>query len=134
MNVQARYALTFWLKHDHHLFVYFVQEADDGPIKIGHAYDPIERVGMLQCGNPRELRLAGIILGDSEVESQLHRHWHRARIRGEWFARAYSAQVLKAATRIGDAQMEEYKRPWLELTGQVFIKALFAQPDTEEVA
>lgn len=65
--------------------IYFFQEEDDGPIKIGHSSDPLTRRGQLQTGNPRELKTLGVMVGNVNVESQLHEQFAPYRIRGEWF-------------------------------------------------
>lgn len=65
--------------------VYFVQEGDDGPIKIGVANDPFARLRECQVGNPRELNLLGVYVGGYPEERMLHRRFAAGRIRGEWF-------------------------------------------------
>jgi hypothetical protein len=64
--------------------IYFVQD-QDGPIKIGHAADPVARLRGLQNGNPRELTILGWFEAPAEVEGQLHGRLLAHRIRGEWF-------------------------------------------------
>lgn len=39
-------------------FVYFIGERDNGPLKIGKAVDPINRLRAMQTGNPRGERSA----------------------------------------------------------------------------
>lgn len=66
--------------------VYFVQEADNGAIKIGYADWPKKRLKELQVGNPRELRIIGLLLTDDHrEESRMHRRFAAHRLRGEWF-------------------------------------------------
>ncbi len=66
-------------------FVYFVQQGDRGPVKIGIAKDPLDRMGALQTGNPTELHLRQVVPGQRELEARLHYRFREARIRGEWF-------------------------------------------------
>lgn len=80
-------------------WVYFLQEGDSGPIKIGHAWRVSDRVNCAQVGNPRALRLVGAIFVHESVpvlhkrplsctkalEHGLHKRFAGAHIRGEWF-------------------------------------------------
>lgn len=67
--------------------IYFVQQGKDGPIKIGLVTrgSVIDRLAELQCGNPNQLCLLGTMDGDRTIESQIHRRFVGAHIRGEWF-------------------------------------------------
>lgn len=66
-------------------FAYFIQSIEGGPIKIGHAENPKQRLSLLQSGNPQELRVTRVVEGGYKVEQQLHRIFSEHRIRGEWF-------------------------------------------------
>ena len=66
-------------------YVYFIQGADGGPVKIGKSYAPESRLRGLQTGSPDALRLVAVIPGYDEVEAKIHRRFAPARIRGEWF-------------------------------------------------
>jgi len=66
-------------------FVYFIQAGQTGPIKIGVAYDPVERLAELQVGNHEELRIVGLQLGTPSDEQLLHKEFASNHIRGEWF-------------------------------------------------
>jgi hypothetical protein len=57
------------------LFVYFIGEGEDGPVKIGLAKDPFKRVRGMQTGNSRRLRVEHAILGDRAIEHLLHEMW-----------------------------------------------------------
>lgn len=57
------------------MFVYFIAEIDDGPIKIGVAKDPVQRLRGMQTGNPRRLRIEYILIGNRETEQLLHEIW-----------------------------------------------------------
>lgn len=81
-------------------WIYFLQEGSAGPIKIGYAWRVLDRLRSAQTGNPRELRLIGVIfvleLGHisssllptnaRRVERELHLLFAPSRIRGEWFS------------------------------------------------
>lgn len=134
-DLQAVEVVKFWKAADRRGFVYLIQEGDDGPIKIGAAHDPQKRAAMLQCGNPRELRIARLLLGDSETEHHLHAFWRpSAHIRGEWFGQGHEQAILKSADRIAQAQIEAYRqgnRQWADLVIGVALKALFAKHESE---
>lgn len=65
--------------------IYFIQEGDDGPIKVGVSSNPRVRLGRLQIGNPRKLRVRSIYNGLSFEEKQIHKEYAYAHIAGEWF-------------------------------------------------
>jgi hypothetical protein len=72
------------------LYVYFIQQGDDGPIKIGTAGWREGRLTDLQVGNPTALKIIGSRLCHSygearDLEAALHRGYAPQRIRGEWF-------------------------------------------------
>jgi hypothetical protein len=66
-------------------WVYAIQQGEDGPIKIGSAKDPDERLATLQCGNPQ--KLIGVAAWEAPLahERALHGAFSHLRIRGEWF-------------------------------------------------
>lgn len=66
-------------------FVYVMSEDDEGPVKIGVARNPIDRLRNMRTGNPRRLRLEYVLLGDETVESLLHELWEPFNLSGEWF-------------------------------------------------
>jgi Meiotically up-regulated gene 113 len=65
------------------IYVYFVQQGDDGPIKIGRAANVERRLGQLRVANPQPLRLLATIEGD--IEAELKQRFKKLRISGEWF-------------------------------------------------
>jgi len=75
-------------------YVYFIQEGHSGPIKIGVAAEPRNRLTDLQCANPRPVRLICAVKGSFKLEKHLHRLLKDHRIRGEWFHP--SIEVLEA--------------------------------------
>ena len=66
--------------------VYFIQAGPKGPIKIGTALRPMDRLRELQVGNPFKLVLLAVIEGHAVVERELHAQFAVHRLRGEWFA------------------------------------------------
>lgn len=65
--------------------VYFIQAAENGPVKIGVADDPVKRITALQTAHHENLRLIRLLDGDSELEKVLHRRFSDIHVRGEWF-------------------------------------------------
>ncbi len=82
---QAPDQLAFWRRQSQSSFVYFIQDGEKGPVKIGLSKDPEQRLPKLQTGNPRELFLRHVVPGDLKVERGLHQRFAPARIRREWF-------------------------------------------------
>ena len=100
------------------VFVYFIGEDEDGPIKIGSAKDPILRLRALQTGNPRRLQVEYVLIGGAPLERLLHELWEPFAVRSkrgqkvdalpgtEWFtadARPQLEPILKTA---GERQVE----------------------------
>jgi hypothetical protein len=69
-------------------YVYFIRAVNGGPIKIGSANYPGQRLSQLQTGNPMELTIVGLIPLDDNpaLEQRLHVKFGRMRLLGEWFA------------------------------------------------
>lgn len=65
--------------------VYFIQEGEDGLIKIGESNDPGRRLVDHQCGNPRRLRLLGSFAARSYIEREVQKQFVDDRVSGEWF-------------------------------------------------
>lgn len=68
--------------------VYFVQEGDRGPIKIGFTESTlIKRLTQLQNGNPRMLNVLGVMSGGRDLEQDIHQAFGHLVIQGtkEWF-------------------------------------------------
>jgi len=87
--------------------VYFVQEAANGPIKIGWTEaEPEKRRAALQIGNSNELVLLGAI---SNCRPDAEAYWHErfidARKRSEWF---YPTRALIDAIK---AALDEERQP-----------------------
>jgi len=66
-------------------FVYFIQGAPGGNIKIGWALSPERRRSELQCGSPIPLSILASVPGTRELESEHHSRFAHLREHGEWF-------------------------------------------------
>lgn len=68
--------------------VYFIQNGDDGAIKIGMTRKLQKRLADLQVNNPIELRILGAIPTNKprDLERDLHRQFQEFRVSGEWFS------------------------------------------------
>lgn len=105
--------------------VYFVQEGDGGPIKIGFTTgDPMSRLASFKTGNSNTLTLLVTVPGYREEEAVLHRRFAALRVRpdGEWFrakepllsyiagaqdaARVIAAEVVSNLAGFTEDQME----------------------------
>jgi len=69
-------------------YVYVIEAAETGHLKIGLARDPASRVRELQTGSPVELLLIGQVPAGPAFEALLHRRFDLYRVRGEWFSPA----------------------------------------------
>jgi len=65
--------------------IYFIQQENDGAIKIGISNNFKKRLRQLQTGSPYKLNILTIINGDEELEKQLHSKFAEYRLSGEWF-------------------------------------------------
>lgn len=65
--------------------IYFI--TDGQYVKIGFTGkdDVTERLTALQIGNPKELKVIGVIEGDRETERILHTVFAPLKAQGEWF-------------------------------------------------
>jgi hypothetical protein len=65
--------------------LYAIQMGDDGPVKIGIATKPWERLATLQTASPARLRGLAAWPGSVEKEAALHEIFAEDRLEGEWF-------------------------------------------------
>lgn len=65
--------------------VYFITDGEFG--KVGIARDPHARLGLMQCGNARELSLIffEVVSNPRLIERMLHAKFADRLVRGEWF-------------------------------------------------
>lgn len=84
--------------------IYFLQQGDDGPIKIGYTKDLLARIKDLQVGSPYELKLILSFRGFPEKERELHAKFREHRMSGEWFTP--SDEIM---------EFVKEQREWLEI-------------------
>lgn len=77
--------------HDKMGSVYFILDADNNRVKVGHSRDPWKRLRQLQTGSSAKLKLIGVIAAHPEVEKRLHSDLREHRVQGEWFAEGEAA-------------------------------------------
>lgn len=63
--------------------VYFMLSAPH--VKIGVTANLAKRVSEIRLGNPRHVRLIGVVAGDAALERALHKRFDEKHDRGEWF-------------------------------------------------
>lgn len=79
-------------------YVYFIQQGESGPYKIGWSKDVERRLGELQVANPFPLHIRAVLEGTRMLESETHARFKSASMAGEWFEntdeiRAFLAQL-----------------------------------------
>ena len=93
--------------------VYFIQEGNSGPIKIGQTFgSPLDRLTQLQTGNPRELHLLGVMHGHCGDEEEIHRQFAGVHLRGEWFQ---PTQELLAFISDNCLSRQQFDKAWSNL-------------------
>lgn len=65
--------------------VYFVQNFEMTAVKIGYTSDIAERMSSLRTASGARLAVVLCLPGDCSLEAALHRRFHAAHLRGEWF-------------------------------------------------
>lgn len=65
--------------------IYFIQQGDDGPVKIGYATVIEKRLRALQSASPHQLKVIGSMQGSVIDERKLHIQFSKHRLQGEWF-------------------------------------------------
>lgn len=84
--------------------VYLIRAGENGPVKIGRASDPAQRLSDLQTAHWETLRLIRVWEGDAAEESALHLQFADLRIRGEWFGFSRSMLSDVSLPVIGEEQ------------------------------
>lgn len=85
VDLEQTSAQLVYFSGDHDSWVYFVQQGDNGPIKIGYTKRKGLRLTALQNGNPERLRMVCAVPGGRALEYVLHKAFRGARLVGEWF-------------------------------------------------
>lgn len=90
-------------------FVYVIDtDALHSPVKIGYAGDPVARLGTLQTGSFRELRLRNIVAAGMDIEREFHDRVGGERVRGEWFAGSRTAMLVAEIATFARYQAEMF--------------------------
>jgi hypothetical protein len=100
--------------------IYFMGAAG-GPIKIGHAKDPVSRLAEVQTGHPARLVLIATVQGPASLERQYHAKFAHRRLHGEWFERC--AEIEHEILRLDPDAMPRIDE-WADLAGTVYGCAL----------
>ena len=66
--------------------IYFIQEGETGPIKIGYSSNPYSRLAAMQTSHAGQLHLIATMPGTSKKEKELHFFFDDLHIMGEWFS------------------------------------------------
>lgn len=74
--------------------VYFITCRETGRVKIGCAYNPLNRLKTLQSGCPTKLKIEALIKGSHKRERELHKLLKKHRIHGEWFRIAPEIEAI----------------------------------------
>lgn len=94
-------------------YVYFVQQGESGPIKIGYSINPDRRIPELQTGSAWRLNLIGIHEGSQRVESGLHKRFSGYRMHGEWFMPC--SELVEVATGVAVESTFDYDQHKLNI-------------------
>jgi hypothetical protein len=74
-----------WFTGQFSSYVYFLQQGEGGPIKIGRAGAVGVRVDRLQTGSPTKLKLLCAVPGGGRLEAALQHAFAQGKMEGEWF-------------------------------------------------
>ena len=66
--------------------VYFIQEENNGLIKIGYSDNPKDRLRSLQVSSPNKLKIIKVVDGNFDRERFIHYKFSKFSVRGEWFS------------------------------------------------
>lgn len=121
------------VKNSHPGFVYLVQEAFAGLIKIGYTTQFQKRMEAIKTHNPHALYVKKFI-GSPKLEKALHAEFNKKRMSGEWFNLS-KEDVMRAEQII--AQWQEKNKGEFKLVHKLrydglnkFAKEIGEEPDT----
>lgn len=99
-------------------YIYFIQQGDSGPIKIGYSENPCRRLAFLKTANPFPLKIVGLISNASlRIEVETHNKFANMRMEGEWFEpRLALINFIKKYCRNG---IDGKIRLWKDLTKEI---------------
>lgn len=81
-------------------FVYFIANAESGPVKIGYSLDPDKRLKQVQSGSHLRLTVLDRFRASEDAERLLHRLFRPTRLAGEWFEAREGILEFAARVRI----------------------------------
>lgn len=73
-------------------WTYLIQPERGGPVKIGIATSPADRLRSLQTGSPYLLKIVAMFKGEQH-EWSLHKKYAALRLHGEWFEECVAAHI-----------------------------------------
>ncbi|MDD2468550.1 MAG: GIY-YIG nuclease family protein [Desulfobulbus sp.] len=98
-------------------FIYFMQNGEKGPIKIGITFDVQRRLAQAQTFNYQPITLLGEIPGDQRLETALLNRFSSYHLSGEWFA--FNDELYNLARGIFDVEYDKHgERNYLVLYRQ----------------
>jgi hypothetical protein len=106
-----------WREKDKPAQLVYFMAAANGPIKIGHAYDPDARLVSVQCGHPAPLAILATVSGGPALERKYHRQFAHLRLHGEWFRR--TGEIEHEILRIDPSAMKRIDE-WADLAGDKY--------------
>lgn len=75
-------------------YVYFIRAVGAGAIKIGVTSNVKKRLYGLRSASPGRLELLGYVVGDTDLERDLHGRFFDWHLRGEWFSERILPDVI----------------------------------------
>jgi DNA-binding XRE family transcriptional regulator len=66
-------------------YVYFIEGADSGLIKIGFSRNPRRRLGAIRAHAAEPVRLLATVRGGPDLARDVHSRFRRRRVQGAWF-------------------------------------------------
>lgn len=86
--------------------IYFIQQGEAGPIKIGWSKNVRSRLASLQTANPQRLRLLLVLEGEERDERRLHDWFGLERLGGEWFKSDGEVATFVASQKAAQKHVE----------------------------
>lgn len=101
--------------------IYAIRVGADGPIKIGRATNPVQRLMELQTAHHQKLNLIAVARWQDEMERELHDILKYSRLEGEWFKPNEHVLWIVEKMRDHDAAHEimfafhfDHHFPWMD--------------------
>lgn len=78
--------------------IYFIENLNNGLVKIGHTNRPRQRFKSLKYAEKSDLLILGVMDGDVVIEREMHAKFRSSRIRGEWFEKTPELRLFIASS------------------------------------